>query len=150
KTYSGEADFIANAVRTCSQISPQMYAKAPRSAGGRGLPDLSALGEQYRVCNGRNVPVSERVRHANRLAERVIDIDFLESYATGDTGRKFALIVSFNSLKGDSFRNIAFESYGIVAATINGSASAAKPLASSALQGTNRKFEGTLDDFARA
>ena len=47
------------------------------------------------------------------------------SYGMTDN-RGFGAVVSFSSLKGDSFRNVAFENYGIVAASIYSSASHVK------------------------
>jgi len=150
KNYDKEADFIAGAVRTCSQITPQMYA----SLTGRGTrPDLSKFGEQYRICNGSTIRVSEQMKYSNREVERGIELQMagVGSYGMTDN-RGFGAVVSFSSLKGDSFRDVSFENYGIVAASIYSSASDVKhPLTATSLQKlTNRRYEGTADGFATA
>ena len=61
KNYDKEADFIVGAVRTCSHITPQMYA----SLTGRGTrPDLSKFGEQYRFAMERFR--FGQLKHSNR------------------------------------------------------------------------------------
>jgi hypothetical protein len=54
-------------------------------------------------------------------------------------------------MEGDAFNNLAFENYGIVAGGIYSSESEVKhPIASTPLQNTDRKYEGTVDGFASA
>ncbi len=147
KNYRSEADFIHGAVRTCSQITPEMYSRA--AAVRRGRPDFSQLGEQYRICNAGTTLVSQRVNRPN--ADRGIELNFVENYGSSGADRGFGAIVSFSRVKGDSFPNLAFDNYGIVVAMIYPSEAAVKhPPTSTALQNINRKFDGTADQFAKA
>ena len=150
KNYDKEADFIVGAVRTCSEITPQMYASL---AGRAARPDLSKFGEQYRICNGNMIPVSEQVKRSNQAMERGIELTMVGVGSYGRTeSRGFGAVVSFSPMKGDSFRSVAFENYGIVSASIYSSASDVKqPLTATSLQKlSNRRFEGTADGFASA
>lgn len=150
KNYDKEAEFIVGAVRTCSQITQQMYA----TLTGRGTrPDLSRFGEQYRICNGNTILVSEQVKRSDQPMERGIQLQMVGagSYGGADN-RGFGAVVSFSPMKGDSFRSFAFENYGIVSASIYSSASDVKqPLTATPLQRlSNRRYEGTAAEFATA
>jgi hypothetical protein len=68
---------------------------------------------------------------------------------TDDHG--LSVVISFSRQDGDSYRNIGFDNFGIVNATIYSSPSAIKrPVSTTPLQKlTNRRYTGTVDSFAK-
>jgi hypothetical protein len=115
KNYAKEMDFVIAAVRTCSEIDSQMFSSL--IGRGRGI-DFSLLGTKYGICGRRMIPVSERVGHNPAAGDRGIELEFEGVGGYGQEGRGFHAIVRFSHLQGDSFRNVSFDNYGIVAATI--------------------------------
>ena len=147
--YAKETAAIVAAVRTCARVTPQMYT----TLGGGPRPDFSKLGAEYTVCN-----LSTRVSDANTPIIRgkptpAILMQMFDVGNHGSTGedRGFSVLVSFHEQQGDSYRNIGFDNYGIVNATIYSAPPAVKqPVSETRLQKlTNRSYVGTLDSFAK-
>lgn len=148
--YGKETAFIAAAVRTCAQITPQMYA----SMGRIGRPDFSKIGAEYKVCNPRTEVSDVLNPGISGPARRGIEME-MSGIGRGLPGddRGFSVVVSFSIQNGDSatYRNIGFDNLGIVSATLYSSAAAVKqPLTATPLQSVpNRRYTGTLEGFAR-
>jgi hypothetical protein len=99
ETSKQDAAFIAQVVRTCSQITPQMALSVTEKNTGREL--LPELGDQYRNCFGY-INVSDRLRNYNKETERAVmlTIDPLGPHGWRD-GQGFWVRVYFSALKGD-------------------------------------------------
>jgi len=94
-----DAAFIAQVVRTCSQITPQMALSVIERNTGREL--LPQLGDQYKDCFGY-INVSGRLGTYNKETERgvMLTIDPLGPHGWRD-GQGFWVAAYFTPLKSD-------------------------------------------------
>jgi hypothetical protein len=102
-TSQKDAAFIAQVVRTCAQITPQMA----KSATDHTMVILSKLGDQYKDCFGY-INVSERLGTYNKDTERaiILHIDPVGPLTVGTTqsslwqsGQGFWATVYFTAVK---------------------------------------------------
>ena len=97
ETSQKDAAFIAQVVRTCAQITPQMAL----SVTVKNTEYLSKLGDQYKNCYGY-INVSDRLGTYNKETERAVmlTVDYLGPNGWRD-GQGFWVRVYFTALKGD-------------------------------------------------
>jgi hypothetical protein len=116
RDFSKETAFIIDAVKTCSQITPDLAKSAFVSNGktvwrkADGVEELKTLGPQYEVCEVKNgLPVSPRVTGVP-LEERrglVLRIEAWGSYTFSNgfpqwqDSKGFIAQVLFSQMKGD-------------------------------------------------
>lgn len=114
RDYSKEISFIIDAVKTCSQITPQMAASVFEPNGKKawskpdGIEALEKLGPQYEVCKVKNgADISSRVEGASPRRGVALNIEPYGTYKLGNglsqwlEGKGFFAQVFFSGMPHD-------------------------------------------------
>ena len=117
QNYEKEVAFIADAVRTCAGITPQMAAGIQYY----GMENVAKLGDPYKVCFGMQ-NVSNKVGADDRARGLAMNISPRGRWRDG---QGLTVSVLFTQAPGDTAVNMhnLFDAYGIVSASINSSQS---------------------------